>query len=299
MSSETKSSTKAKILVQLDCDSHPSTFDAVVAIDSGVDHLLQYGGVQENEVVGLVHGCMFTRGVDDLRSTAVFIGGSNVASGRQLADKIRSAFFGPMRVSVMLDGNGSNTTAAAAVVTAHRNIDLSRSTFAVLGATGPVGSIVAKLLAKQGATVKLISRDQQRAQATADEIADSMKAAGSTLTRLSAHSSTDGSQMLAVLQDCHGVIACGAAGVTLLTSSQWKQLPELKLLIDLNAVPPSGIEDVQVFDAGKLRENKICYGAIGVGGLKMKIHKAALKSLFEANDRFLDSESIFEIGLGL
>ena len=40
----------------------------------------------------------------------------------------------------------------------------------------------------------------------------------------------------------------------------------------------------------------LAYGAIGVGGLKMKIHKAAIRSLFEANDRTLDAEEIFDIG---
>ena len=31
----------------------------------------------------------------------------------------------------------------------------------------------------------------------------------------------------------------------------------------------------------------------------MKIHKAALRALFEANDRILDAEEVFEIGRGL
>ena len=37
------------------------------------------------------------------------------------------------------------------------------------------------------------------------------------------------------------------------------------------------------------------YGAIGVGGLKMKIHKACIARLFERNDLVLDAESIADV----
>ena len=40
----------------------------------------------------------------------------------------------------------------------------------------------------------------------------------------------------------------------------------------------------------------ICYGAIGVGGTKMKIHRAAVEKLFTANDLVLDAEEVFAIG---
>ena len=70
----------------------------------------------------------------------------------------------------------------------------------------------------------------------------------------------------------------------------------LKVAIDLNAVPPTGLGGLEVTDAAAERNGIVCYGAIGVGGMKMKIHKAALKSLFEANDRVLDTEALFRIG---
>lgn len=104
---------------------------------------------------------------------------------------------------------------------------------------------------------------------------------------------------MAGLRGCHGVIACGAAGAQLLAIEQWRDLAELKVLIDLNAVPPAGIEGVEAFDNGKVREGKTCFGPIGVGGLKMKMHKAAIRSLFESNSAFLDSFEIFDIGLKL
>ena len=41
-----------KILIQLDTDEHPSTFDAIVAHDAGVDELLRYGGIEPDAVQG-------------------------------------------------------------------------------------------------------------------------------------------------------------------------------------------------------------------------------------------------------
>jgi|JI9StandDraft_2_1071091.scaffolds.fasta_scaffold16589_2 hypothetical protein len=298
MSQTVTTSTKKKILVQLDCDVLPSTFDAVVAIDSGVEHLLQYGSIHAENVTGLVHGCMFTRGVDDLKQTAIFVGGSNVAATEAIAARIRKTFFGPMRVSVMVDGNGSNTTAGAAVVTVHRHLDLSQSTVAVLAATGPVGTIASKLLARNAKEVRLFSRDKSKAEQVAATLAAATSGT-SPSARVTCHSSAQTESLMAGLHGCHAIIACGAAGIQLLAINQWKELADLKLLIDLNAVPPAGIEGVEAFDHEKVREGKLCFGPIGVGGLKMKMHKAAIRTLFESNSAFLDSFEIFDIGLKL
>ena len=110
-------SDKRKILVQLDTDPHPSVFDRVVAVDAGVEYLFSYGGVKPEQVQALVHGAIFTRGPKDLHRTAVFVGGSDVAAGEAvLAASARALIpqYG-LTVSVMLDSNGANTTAAAAV----------------------------------------------------------------------------------------------------------------------------------------------------------------------------------------
>src|SRR5256884_1760649 len=105
-----------KLLLQLDSSRLPSVFDRVVAYDGGADEVMSYGGVVEGEVRDLVHGCIFTRGPKDLKNTAIFIGGSDMSAGEKLLVAANNAFFGPLRVSTMLDSNGSNTTALAAVV---------------------------------------------------------------------------------------------------------------------------------------------------------------------------------------
>src|SRR5262245_39891222 len=109
---------KPKILLQLDPDPQPSVFDGVVAVDAGVEHLFRHGGVAPAAVRDLVYGALFTRGPEDLKRTAIFVGGSDVRAGEAVLKAVAGAFFGPFRVSVLFDANGCNTTAAAAVLAA-------------------------------------------------------------------------------------------------------------------------------------------------------------------------------------
>jgi hypothetical protein len=283
--------TKVKILIQLDSDPHPSAFDAVVAVDGGVDRLLQYGGVNPSNVRDLVHGAIFTRGPQDLQNTAIFIGGSNVKAGEELLEQVKTAFFGPMRVSVLLDANGANTTAAAAVLAAAKHVELRGATATVLGGTGPVGQRAARLLARQGASVRLGSRDLGRAQEAASRIAAQVGSASIDAAKCASAPDTasaiDGAQI---------VIAAGAAGIELLPAEVRRNCVSLKVAIDLNAIPPAGIGGIEAMDKAKERDGVICFGAIGVGGTKMKIHRAALQHLFSANNLVLDAEEVFEIG---
>lgn len=278
---------KRKILLQLDGDAHASIFDRVVAVDAGVDELFSCSQVQPEQVVGLVHGAIFTRGVPDLQHTAVFVGGSDVRHGEALFQQVKSTFFGPMRVSVMFDANGCNTTAAAAVLCAGKHLDLRQTTAAVLGGTGPVGQRVAKLLATAGANVRVISRWLDRAQAAVANVGhDHVTAVAADTPQLTSKA----------LEGCQLVIAAGAAGVALLPAAVRQERRELQVAIDLNAVPPAGIEGIAVMDKGAKLDQLTLYGAIGVGGLKMKIHKAALAQLFTRNDLVLDAQEIYDLG---
>ena len=284
---------KAKILIQLDSDPQPSVFDSVVAIDSGVDQLFRHGGVELNQVQGLVHGAMFTRGPQDLKSSAVFVGGSNVQQGEEMLRAVTGSFFGPVRVSVMMDSNGSNTTAAAAVVAAGRHLDLNATTALVLGSTGPVGQRVVRLLASAGSTVKAASRSLDRSQSVVQAVSEAREGA-----KLEAVEIRDEAALATALDGIDLVVAAGAAGVELLSDDQ-RRNSEVKVAIDLNAVPPVGIGAVDVMDSAAEKNGQIVYGAIGVGGTKMKIHKAALHRLFESNEAVLDADEIYAIGLEL
>lgn len=275
------------ILIQLDTDPQPSVFDRVVAVDSGVHQLFSYGGVTPANVTPLVHGAIFTRGPADLKHTAIFVGGSDVSAGEALVKAIRKAFFGPMRVSVMMDSNGCNTTAAAAVRAASKHLELRNARCLVLGGTGPVGQRAALLLAGQGAHVRVASRAIEKAESVCESIQSRIYNA-----QLEPIASED---VAAALEDVQVVIAAGAAGVQFLKPDQWRGSSSLRVAIDLNAVPPVGLDGVDVMSKGVLQGEIACYGAIGVGGTKMKLHKRAIQKLFEQNDAVLDTAEIYSL----
>lgn len=281
---------KRKILIQLDSDAQASVFDRVVAVDAGADEIFSYAGVKPEQVQNLVHGAIFTRGPNSLKSTAIFIGGSDVlASEKLMAEALKHMLpkFG-LRVSIMLDANGANTTAAAAVRAAARHLTLKDVNATVLGGTGPVGQRVARLLAREGANVRVGSRQAARAAAVCEEIAKRVPGA-----KLEPAATASNDELVAAVQGRALVIAAGAAGVVLLPKAA--RTPALKVAIDLNAVPPLGVEGVGVGDKGVDQAGVICYGAIGVGDTKMKVHKAAIASLFESNDKVLDAEEIYQL----
>lgn len=278
-----------RILIQLDTDPHPSTFDRVVAVDADVEHLFSYGGVTPENVTTLVHGAMFTR--KDLSDTAIFIGGSDVALGETLLKKVIKTFFGPVRVSVMMDSNGSNTTAAAAVLATRSHLPLAGCRALVLPGTGPVGQRAAQLLAMEGADVRLTSRTMDKAERTAAAVRTAVPSA-----KVTAMTAGNPAELNACCDGVQVIIAAGAAGIELLPAAVWSKLKSLKVVVDLNAVPPLGVGGVDARDKGVERDGKICYGALGVGGLKMKIHKAAIKQLFESNDQVLDTAAIYRLG---
>jgi hypothetical protein len=287
---------KRKILIQLDSDPQPSAFDRVVAVDAGADEVFSYGGVRPEQVRDLVHGAIFTRGPKHLHHTALFIGGSDVAAGERLLVEARRHMipqFG-LRVSVLLDANGANTTAAAAVRAAARHLNLAEARALVLGATGPVGQRVALLLAREGAEVRVSSRQAARADAAANAVRG--RVPGACVEPVGIASDAE---LRAALARCVLVIAAGAAGVVLLPRAARSACPDLKVAVDLNAVPPLGIEGVEVTDNGAERDGVVCYGAVGVGDTKMKIHKAAVARLFDRNDQVLDAEEVYALARGL
>src|SRR5256885_3252677 len=150
-----------KLLLQLDSSRLPSVFDRVVAYDGGADEVMSYGGIAEADVRDLAPGCIFPRGPKDLKNPAVFVGGADIAAGEQLLSAATKAMFKPFTVSAMLDSNGSNTTAVAAVakmVQAAGGGDVRGRRVLIVAGTGPVGIRAAGLFAKAGADVCITSR---------------------------------------------------------------------------------------------------------------------------------------------
>jgi hypothetical protein len=164
----------------------------------------------------------------------------------------------------------------------------------VLGGTGPVGQRVARLLARQGTEVRLGSRQRARAEKVCEAIR--VKVPDARVEPVAAGTSPE---LQSALKGRTLIIAAGAAGAILLPRSDRAACPSLKIAIDLNAVPPLGIEGVEVTDKGTQRDGLICYGAIGVGETKMKIHKAAIAKLFESNDQIMDADEVYALATAI
>src|SRR2546426_4990822 len=98
-----------KLLLQLDSSRLPSVFDRVVAYDGGADEVMSYGGITPGEVRDLVYGCIFTRGPKDLKNTAVFIGGADMAAGEAPLAAAPQGGFKPVTLSLLLGSDRANT----------------------------------------------------------------------------------------------------------------------------------------------------------------------------------------------
>jgi hypothetical protein len=279
-----------KLLLQLDSSRLPSVFDQVIGFDGGADQVMSYGGVTPEDVRDLIHGCIFTRGAKDLRHTAVWIGGNNMSQGEQLLAMALDAMFEPFTVSVMLDSNGSNTTAVAAVVKIEQTLgSLKGKKVVVLAGTGPVGQRAAGLLARDGAHVTITSRKPEQGEKARQFISARFK------VQVEATTMADPARVAEVLDGVEVLLNSGAAGVQMVSQSAWTAQKSLKVAVDLNAVPPLGIEGTDVNDVGAKREGVTCFGAFGVGNFKTKLHKRCVGRLFESNSLVLDAEAIAEI----
>jgi hypothetical protein len=278
-----------KLLFLFDTDPYASVFDTVVAYDGGADRVAGYANVTPDNVGTLVDGTIFTRGGKEKQNTAIFVGGGDMGKGEALLKAVKKKFFGPFRVSVMLDPNGSNTTAAAGVALLAKATTLRGKKAVVLAGTGPVGMRAAALLAQEGADVSLTSRSKERAENAAKAI----EARFGVKVR-----PVQGADEAARAKDLEGaqiVFAAGAIGIELVKTSHWEGNPTIEAVADVNAQPPLGLEGIEATDKGKERDGKLCFGALGIGGLKLKLHRACIGQLFENPEQVLDAEHIYAL----
>lgn len=279
-----------KLLFLFDTDAMPNVFDTVVGYDGGADHIAGYGGVTPDNVGALVDGTIYTRGGSEKKSTAIFVGGGNMEAGEALFSAVKKRFFGPFRVSCMLDSNGSNTTAAAGVALVAKAAGSLRGKRAVvLAGTGPVGMRSAALLAGEGAEVVIAGRALDKTQAAADAINARFK------VNVTAAATPDEASRIALVKGRNIVFTAGAIGVELLPEAAWADESSIAFLADYNAQPPAGIGGIEAMDKGRDRHGRKAFGALGIGGLKLKLHRACVGQLFESTEQVLDAEEIFSL----
>jgi NADPH:quinone reductase-like Zn-dependent oxidoreductase len=202
----------------------------------------------------------------------------------------QDSLFAPFSVSIMLDSNGSNTTAVAAVVKIEEALgDVSGTKVLILAGTGPVGQRAAGLLATDGARVTITSRKPEQGDKARQFIDARFK------VQVEAVAMSDPAKLPELMEGVEVLLNSGPAGVQMVPKAAWAGSKTLKVAVDLNAVPPLGIEGVEVNDSGAKREGVTVFGAFGVGNFKTKLHKACVAKLFTRNDLVLDAEAIAEV----
>ncbi len=278
-----------KLLYQFDTDSTASVFDSVVAYDGGADHVTGIGNVNPQNVLAMVDGCIYTRAPKDKQFTAIFVGGSSLTEGQAVFDAIKKRFFSNFRVSVMFDSNGSNTTAAAAVANIVNTCDVSGKKAVILGGTGPVGQRAAALLSLEKADVFITSRNIEKAEQISAEINERFD------TNVKALPGGTNDERVTSILGASIVMATGASGVVLLNKKDWIESQSIEVVCDANAMPPLGIEGVELNDKAKEIGGKKAFGAIGFGGLKISVHRECVSRLFHSNDGIFDAEEIYRI----
>ena len=209
-----------KLLFLLDTDAYASVFDTVVAYDGGADRVAGYANVTPDNAGPLVDGTIFTRGGKDKQNTAIFVGGGDMGKGEAVFTAVKKKFFGPFRVSAMLDSNGSNTTAAAGVALLEKAGKLKGKKAVVLAGTGPVGMRAAAFFGQEGAEVAITSRTQERADTAAKAIEQRF---GVKVTPIEA---TDDAARAKAVKDADIVFAAGAIGVQLLKAPRLAEQPQ-------------------------------------------------------------------------
>jgi methylenetetrahydrofolate/methylenetetrahydromethanopterin dehydrogenase (NADP+) len=280
-----------KILIQLDTDEHPSTFDAIVAHDAGVDVILRYGGIEPDAVQRLVQSAYFTRAPGD-PNLAVWVGGSSVGAGEEVLEAVKKTFFGPFQVSAMLDSNGCNTTACTTVARLGSETDLKGRRVVIVGA-GAVGLRAAKLLIDEGCDVTVSGipashfGDKPYRRARGLSVAEERD--------IAIAEPDDDDALKDLLDGATLVLAAGPAGIELLPESVWKQVDSIEVLADFNAAEPLGIEGTEAQDDMKDHDGKKVLGALAIGGPKMKVHKTCVQRLFESSEAILDVDGVYEI----
>ena len=277
---------------------HVSPFDVNMAVDAGFDVVIPYTRVELKEVGPLIQDAIFSRGPKGVKATGAFIGGKNAELALDMLDCARRAMVPPFEISVFADPAGSFTTAAAMVAKVEKALaqkqgDLAGRKVAIFGGTGVVGFASAVITALQKADPVLVGYDGVE---RVKQLAESAK------KRFGAEIGyADGSSEAAnghVLADAEIVLSAPKAGIRVVTKAQLAKAPKLLVAADVNAVPPSSIEGVDVQDDGKPipGTQAIGIGALAIGNVKYKVQAGLLKRMIETpKPLYLDFRDAFDL----
>jgi methylene-tetrahydromethanopterin dehydrogenase len=274
---------RKRLLYLVSSDPRVSPFDINMAYDAGFDAVIPYASIDVASVPGLTQDIMFSRGAKGARFSSLFFSGSGVAVAEGMLQAARRTLFPPFLLGLMIDPKGGYTTAAAllgrvgALCRSKGMGEPGRLKFLVAAGTGGVGKAAAALAARDGAAVIITSRTQVSAAAAAAEVATLF---GVTVEPRAAPGETE---LAALAARADVVLATGPAGTQLLSRHSIESLKGPKVLADVNAVPPHGLEGVRPQDDGtEIAPGLFALGAMAVGDLKFKTESSLLKDLLGA-----------------
>ncbi len=290
---------KVSILHLITAAKNASPFDVNMAFDAGFDKIMPYTNVEMTEVMGLVQDAIFSRGPSGVKRESVFIGGRDIDIAMDMLNAAKKAMVPPFEVSVFADPSGAFTTSAGMMAKVEQHLtknfgeDLTGRRVSVFGATGPVGGCTAVIAAKYGARVQLVShRSMTNVQAKVDAYNARY---GVNIVAV------DGASDLAkieVLKNTEIALCAAAAGFQVMSLAQMTQAKDLKIVADVNAVPPTGAEGVDVFADGTAIAGTKAFGigALVIGNVKYKTQHNLLKLMLESEKKqYLDFLSAFEM----
>ena len=261
-----------------------SPFDVNMAADAGFV-IATYTNIALKDVVGLTQDAMFSRSPGDAAKTCLFIGGRDASMALDMVAAAKGAMFPPFQISIFADPSGAFTTAGAMIACVERRLKaqgaaLAGAEVAVFGAKGVVGGIVGVIAAMAGARVTLVAHDQSGVVPA--RAAEFKQRFGCEFTV--ADGSTEAGRR-AVLARAEVVLAAGRAGLQILSRAVLAAAERLKVAADINAVPPSGIEGVEVSADGAPIPGTpgVGIGALAIGSVKFKDEHALLRRIHEAD----------------
>ena len=278
---------------------HMSPFDVNMAIDAGYDATVPYTSVSLSEITGLVQDAMFSRSPRDATRTGVFIGGKDAFVALDMLDAAGKALLKPFEISLLADPAGSFTTAAAMIAVVEKvlrdkkNRDLRGVKISIFGATGVVGIASGVIAALEGASVTFVGHDgTERVSRIAAEVkrrftVDPEVADGSTAEKKTA--------LLAVSEV---VLSAAKAGMQVLDASQIASAGNLLVAADVNAVPPLGIEGLDLHANGAPIGGRgaLGIGALAIGNVKYRTESGLFKQMTESKAALrLDFRQAFDL----
>ena len=291
------------ILHMLSPQKHMSPFDVNMAADAGYKVIVPYINVAQEEVTGLVQDAIFSRPPQDGVRTGIFIGGKDAILALDMMEAAKNAMVPPFQVSVFADPAGSFTTAAAMVACVERVLKqkfgrtLKGARIAVFGATGVVGFASSIIAALEGAHVQLV------AHRGVDRVIKSAEISKARFgVDLEAVSGETDAQKQSIIANAEIIFAAAAAGVRVVTAENKTLAKNLLIAADVNAVPPPGVEGMELFMDGAALPgcNALGVGPLAIGDIKYKTESGLFKRMIASKEPLhLDFRHAFELARGL